>query len=124
MTAQERIDDIRTRALNELGAAASLDEVIAWERTFLGPKGELTLFLRGLASLAADQRPIAGRGGNALKTELTAAWSARHDALVAEDLEQRLAADAVDVTLPGRPPIIGASHPVSQMIDELSEICA
>jgi phenylalanyl-tRNA synthetase alpha chain len=124
MTAQETIDDIRTRAMAELDAAASLDEVVAWERAFLGAKGELTLFLRGLASLAADQRPIAGRGGNALKSELTAAWSARHEALAAEDLERRLAADAVDVTLPGRQPIIGAAHPVSQMTDELSEIFA
>src|ERR687894_1037191 len=124
MTAQETIDDIRARAMAGLDAAASLEEVVAWERAFLGPKGELTLFLRGLASLAPDQRPIAGRGGNALKTELTAAWSARHDALVAADLEQRLASDAVDVTLPGRAPILGASHPVSQMIDELSEIFA
>src|SRR5918994_7856100 len=124
MTAQETIDDIRTRATAELNAAASLDEVVAWERAFLGPKGELTLFLRGLASLAPDQRPIAGRGGNALKSELSAAWNARHEALVAEDLDQRLAADAVDVTLPGRPPILGGAHPVSQMIDELSEIFA
>src|ERR687895_1717151 len=124
MTAHETIDDIRTRAMAELDTAASLDEVVAWERAFLGPKGELTLFLRGLASLAADQRPIAGRGGNALKTELTAAWSARHATLAAGDLERRLAADAVDVTLPGRPPILGAAHPVSQMIDELSEIFA
>src|ERR671913_304304 len=124
MTAQDTIDDIRTRAMADLEAAASLDEIVAWERAFLGPKGELTLFLRGLASLPVDQRPIAGRGGNALKTELTAAWSARHAALVADDLEQRLTADAVDVTLPGRPPLLGASHPVSQMIDELSEIFA
>lgn len=124
MTAQETIDDIRTRAMAALVAATSLDAVVAWERAFLGPKGELTLFLRGLASLPPDQRPIAGRGGNALKTELTTAWSTRHDALVAEYLERRLAADAVDVTLPGRPPILGAAHPVSQMIDELSEIFA
>ena len=124
MTAQETIDDIRTRATAQLEAAASLDEIVTWERAFLGPKGELTLFLRGLASLSADQRPIAGRGGNALKTELTAAWNARHTGLAAENLEQHLAADAVDVTLPGRPPVLGASHPVSQMIDELSEIFA
>ncbi|HEX5993421.1 MAG TPA: phenylalanine--tRNA ligase subunit alpha [Thermomicrobiales bacterium] len=124
MTAQETIDDIRTRATAQLEAAASLDEIDTWERAFLGPKGELTHFLRGLASLSDDQRPIAGRGGNALKTELTAAWNARHTALAAENLEQHLAADAVDVTLPGRPPVLGASHPVSQMIDELSEIFA
>src|SRR5918994_835603 len=124
MTAQDTIDDIRTRATAQLDAAASLDEIVAWERAFLGPKGELTLFLRSLASLPTEQRPIAGRGGNALKTELTGAWNARHAALASESLEQRLTADAVDVTLPGRPPLLGASHPVSQMIDELSEIFA
>jgi phenylalanyl-tRNA synthetase alpha chain len=124
MTAQETIDDIRARATAQLESADSLDEIVAWERAFLGPKGELTLFLRGLSTLPADQRPIAGRGGNALKSELTEAWNARHGTLSSGELEQRLAADAVDVTLPGRPPILGASHPVSQMIDELSEIFA
>ncbi len=124
MTAQETIENIRTRAIAELEATASLDDIVAWERAFLGSRGELTLFLRGLASLPSDQRPIAGQGGNALKAELSASWSARHAALVAEKLEQRLTADAVDVTLPGRPPILGAAHPVSRMIDELSEIFA
>ena len=124
MTALETIDDIRRRALTRLEAARSLDEVVSWERAFLGPKGELTLFLRGLASLAPEERPVAGRGGNALKAELTDAWEAQHAALAADALGRRLAEDAVDVTLPGRPPILGASHPVSQMIDELSEIFA
>jgi phenylalanyl-tRNA synthetase alpha chain len=123
-TAQETIDGIRVRALAELDAANSLGEIVSWERAFLGPKGELTLFLRGLASLSAEERPIAGRGGNALKLELTAAWEKRHGVIAAVDLEQRLAADAVDVTLPGRPAVLGAAHPVSQMIDELSEIFA
>jgi phenylalanyl-tRNA synthetase alpha chain len=124
MTAQDTIDDMRLRAMKRLDDAGTLEEIIAWERAFLGPKGELTLFLRSLASLPADERPMAGRGGNALKTELTDAWNDRHAALVADELEQRLATDAVDVTLPGRPPILGAAHPVSQMIDELSEIFA
>ena len=122
--AQATIDDMRTRATTELDAAGTLDELTAWERAYLGAKGEVTLFLRGLASLPADQRPIAGRGGNALKNELTSAWETRRTVLAAADLEQRLANDAVDVTLPGRPPILGASHPVTQMIDELSEIFA
>jgi phenylalanyl-tRNA synthetase alpha chain len=122
--AQATIDDMRSRATLELNAAGTLDELTAWERAYLGPRGEVTLFLRGLASLPADQRPIAGRGGNALKTDLTTAWEARRTVLAAADLEQRLAGDAVDVTLPGRPPILGASHPISQLIDELSEIFA
>jgi phenylalanyl-tRNA synthetase alpha chain len=124
MTAQDTIDDIRGRALAGLDAAATLEEIIAWERAFTGPRGEVTLFLRGLASLSAAERPIAGRGGNALKNELMSAWEARHAALAAANLEQRLAEDAVDVTLPGRPPLLGGTHPVSQMTDELSEIFA
>jgi phenylalanyl-tRNA synthetase alpha chain len=124
MTAQEQLDDIRDRGLAKLRGAGSLDQIVAWEREFLGAKGELTAFLRGLGALPAEERPVAGRAGNALKIELTAAWEARHVELAATDLERRLAEDAVDVTLPGRPPRLGAAHPVSQMIDELSEIFA
>lgn len=124
MTAQATIDDIRSRALADLESSSSLADVVTWERTYLGPRGELTLFLRSLGTLPAEERPIAGRGGNALKNELTQAWETRHSTLAALDLEQQLAGDSVDVTLPGRSPIVGASHPVSQMIDELSEIFA
>jgi phenylalanyl-tRNA synthetase alpha chain len=113
MTVETTIDDIRERALAQLDKAGSLDEIVSWERAFLGARGELTLFLRGLSSLPADQRPIAGRMGNVLKAELTAAWEARHAALAGADLDERLAADAVDVSLPGRPPVLGAAHPFS-----------
>jgi phenylalanyl-tRNA synthetase alpha chain len=122
--AQTQLDDMRERALRDLAAAQTLEEVNSWEREFLGARGELTLFLRGLASLPQDQRPIAGRGGNALKAELTSAWQSRHEATAAASLDQRLAADGVDVTLPGRAQPLGAAHPVSQMIEELSDIFA
>jgi phenylalanyl-tRNA synthetase alpha chain len=124
MTVEETIDDIRKRALTQLEGATALDGIVSWERAFLGARGELTLFLRGLSSLPPEQRPIAGRLGNALKTELTTAWEARHATLAAAALDQQLAEDAVDVTLPGRPPLLGAAHPVSRMVDELSEIFA
>jgi phenylalanyl-tRNA synthetase alpha chain len=122
--AQDQLETMRERSLRELHAAGSVDEVVAWERAYLGARGELTLFLRGLAALPAEERPQAGRAGNALKQELSAAWQARRDALAAAELEQRLGEDGVDVTLPGRPPLLGGAHPVSQMIDELSEIFA
>ena len=124
VTAESQLKAMRQRALDELEQAGSVDELATWERSFLGAKGELTRVLRGLASLPAEARPIAGRMGNVLKQELTAAWQTKRDALAAIEIEARLAADAVDVTLPGRPPILGGAHPVSQMIDELSEIFA
>ncbi|MFT4036774.1 MAG: phenylalanine--tRNA ligase subunit alpha [Thermomicrobiales bacterium] len=122
--AQTLLDELRQRSLAELDATNSLDAVTAWERAYLGPKGELTLFLRSLATLPADQRPIAGRGGNALKAELTTAWQAKHESASAASLDERLAADGVDITLPGRSQTLGGVHPVSQMIDELSQIFA
>ena len=121
---QHVLDDLRARALTELGTADDASTAEAWEKTYLGPKGELTLFLRGLGTLPAEERPVAGRSGNALKRELEAAWDERHRVLAAADLDRRLADDAVDVTLPGRPPVIGVVHPVTQMIDDLSEIFA
>ncbi len=124
MAIQERLDALRERALAELGTVADLSAAEAWERAFLGAKGELTGVLRGLGALAAEERPAAGRAANALKGELAAAYQARHRELAGADLERRLVADAVDVSLPGRAPQIGTVHPVSQMIDELSEIFA
>ncbi len=118
------LDELRTRALASLAETVTVQDIANWEREYLGAKGELTLFLRGLASIPAEMRPAAGRGGNALKQELTAAWQERKTLLSARELDDRLAHDAVDVTLPGRTPLLGGAHPVSEMIDELSEIFA
>jgi phenylalanyl-tRNA synthetase alpha chain len=123
-TFQEQIDEIQVRATDELHETHDLDALQAWERQFLGSKGELTGLLRGLGAVPAEQRPAAGRAANALKQELMQAYEARKSVLSAAALEQRLAQDAVDVTLPGRPLPRGVVHPVSQMIRELSDIFA
>lgn len=124
MSYQEQIEDIRRRALAALAGARDLPSLQSWERDFLGPRGELTLFLRGLGSLPADERPAAGRAANALKEELTAAYAQRRSDIEAEALERRLREDAVDVTLPGRVPALGTIHPVWKMINEVSDIFA
>lgn len=124
MSYQEQVEDIRRRALAALAGARDLPSLQSWERSFLGPRGELTLFLRSLGSLPADERPAAGRAANALKEELTAAYAQRRSDIEAEALEHRLREDAVDVTLPGRMPTLGTIHPVWKMINEVSEIFA
>ena len=121
---EDQLANLRQRARDGLAAAIDLAGITEWERSFLGARGELTTFLRGLGGLSPEERPIAGRAGNALKVELTAAYEARHAELAASSLEEQLASDAVDITLPGRRPLLGGSHPVSQVIEELSEIFA
>jgi phenylalanyl-tRNA synthetase alpha chain len=121
---QQTLDSLRDCALADLATAGDLASVQEWEKTYLGAKGELTAFLRSLGSLSAEERPQAGRLANAVKVDLMAAYDARHADVAAANLASRLAGDAIDVTLPGRPPVIGAAHPVSQMIDDLSDIFA
>jgi phenylalanyl-tRNA synthetase alpha chain len=118
------LDEIQHHALAALAAVEDLPAAQEWERAFLGARGELTAFLRSLGTLPAEERPAAGRAANALKQELIAAFEAKAALLRASDLERRLQGEAVDVTLPGREPVSGIAHPVSRMIEELSEIFA
>jgi phenylalanyl-tRNA synthetase alpha chain len=125
MTFLEQLAELGARARREL--TESVDDLAAlqlWERRFLGGRGELTLLLRGIGSVPAEERPAAGRAANELKQELAALYESRNAELAAVDLERRLAEDAVDVTLPGRRPAIGTVHPIWQMIDEVSDIFA
>src|SRR5262245_4563112 len=125
MSFVEQLADLRARALAALtGSVNDLASLQAWEREFLGGRGELTTILRAIGSVPADERPEAGRQANALKRDLTEHFENRQTILAAADLAQRLESDAVDVTLPGRRPALGTVHPVWKMIDEVSQIFA
>ncbi|HWV25209.1 MAG TPA: phenylalanine--tRNA ligase subunit alpha, partial [Thermomicrobiales bacterium] len=118
------LDALRHEAHERLLTLADADSATEWERDYLGPKGKVTALLRGLGQLPKEDRPAAGRAIQALKTELTDAFAPVQERLQAEALADKLATDAVDVTLPGRQPVIGGAHPISMMIDELIEIFA
>ncbi len=116
--------EVRRQAIDRLASLASADDADQWERDYLGPKGAVKLFQRGLGQLQADQRPAAGRAANELSKELTVAFAPVKARLNQESLARQLEQDAIDVTLPGRVPTVGGMHPISEMIDELIEIFA
>jgi phenylalanyl-tRNA synthetase alpha chain len=120
----EDLAKLRQAAERSLEQVHDLESLQAWDRDVIGPKGSLTAFLRGLGKASPEDRPALGRAANDVKTVLVTAFDARKAALQSAALDARLATDAVDVTLPGRRPIIGVDHPVSQMIRELSDIFA
>jgi phenylalanyl-tRNA synthetase alpha chain len=124
MATTTRLNELHDRAMSELSDVQELTDADAWEREYLGGRGQLTAFLRTLGSLDAAERPAAGRQANEIKQQLTAAYSNKRSDLEAKALNRRLAEDAVDVTLPGRRPTLGAVHPVTRMISELSDIFA
>jgi len=89
---------------------------------YLGKKGQLTALLKGLGSLAPDERPKAGAAINAAKETVQAWIAARKASLGSEQLAQALAEETVDVTLPGRQRPAGGLHPVTQAMQRIESI--
>ena len=116
------IAELLGQAESAVGAAEDLAALDAVRVQFLGKKGVFTAQLRELGKLPPAEIPAAGKAINDAKSALTAAIDARRDALEAQRLERQLAADALDVTLPGRGITPGQLHPVTRTLRRMVEI--
>ena len=103
-------------------AADDLAELDAVRVKYLGKKGLFTQQLREVGKLAPELIPAAGKEINTAKDALATALEARRSALEARRLEAELAAQALDVTLPGRGERLGRVHPVTRTLRRMTEI--
>ncbi|MCB2126315.1 MAG: phenylalanine--tRNA ligase subunit alpha, partial [Rhodobacteraceae bacterium] len=118
------LDALKGRYLEGISGAgdeASLEEI---RLAALGKKGEISLKMRELGQMAPEVRQAAGAALNRLKDEIDAALRAKKAALADAALDERLKAEWLDVTLPGRPRRQGTIHPVSQVTEEVTAIFA
>ena len=104
------------RAIAESADLAALDRVRV---QFLGKQGELTQRLKELGKLPAAERPAAGKAINEAKQAVQADIESRRDALQAEQINARLEAERVDVTLPGRGQAAGGVHPITRTMERI-----
>jgi phenylalanyl-tRNA synthetase alpha chain len=119
----ERIEEIRGEAAAAIGAAGSSAELEELRVRFLGRKAELTGVLRGIAELPAEERGKVGGAANKARRELEALLEASAERLDAAELDTRLAADRVDVTLPGAPPRpVGHPHLIARTTRQIEDI--
>ena len=119
----ERIEQISAEATEQIGKAASSDELELLRVRFLGRKAELTTILRGIAELPAEERGPVGKTGNRVRQELEGLISSRAAELDAAELSERLAEDRVDVTLPGAPPPrIGRLHLITRTRRRIEDV--
>jgi phenylalanyl-tRNA synthetase alpha chain len=116
------LGDLITKAAAEIDAADDLTALDAVRVAFLGKKGEITARLKSLGQLPPEERSSAGQAINQAKQEVQQRLNARREALEVLALEARLAADAVDVTLPGRGTSIGGYHPVTRSMLRIEKI--
>ncbi|RMG89037.1 MAG: phenylalanine--tRNA ligase subunit alpha [Candidatus Dadabacteria bacterium] len=118
----ERLQALADRALAEIRAAADSQALEELRVRYLGRKGEVTACLKDMGRLDPAERPVVGRVANEVKAAIETALAERREALGAAELERRLRAEAVDVTLPGRRGHRGGLHPLTRVVRELLEI--
>jgi phenylalanyl-tRNA synthetase alpha chain len=119
----ERIEELRAQGETEISAAGAGEALEELRVHYLGRKAELPQMLRGVAELPPEQRGAVGKAANEARQALEALIEARAATLGGEELQERLAADRVDVTLPGAPPQpLGRLHLLSATRRELEDI--
>jgi len=118
----ESVKQILEQALVEIQACDELPSLDDLRVRYLGKKGEITALLKSLGTLEHEQRKAFGQAVNSARDELAAALSARKQALEELALNARLAAEMIDVTLPGRGQQRGGLHPVTHTLQRISDI--
>ena len=118
-----RITEIQRQAEAEIAAAADSAALEEVRVRHLGRKAELPNLLRTVAGLPPEERSATGKAANQARQSLEAAAQARSRQLAAAELEQQLARDRVDVTLPGDPaPFPGRLHLITQTQREIEDV--
>jgi len=116
------LEELKAKALEQVGNAKDLAALEQLRASLLGKKGEITGQLKNLGSLAPEERPKAGALINEVKQEVQALLDQRRQALEASAIEAKLAAEKIDVTLPGRAADFGSLHPVTRTIQRIEAI--
>lgn len=118
----QALDDILNQAESEIKSAHDLKALDHYRVHYLGKKGQLTEYLKTLGQLPPEERPVAGQKINAAKVVVQSLIDQRITELQSEQIEQQLASETLDVTLPGRTQGEGSIHPITKTFQKLREI--
>jgi phenylalanyl-tRNA synthetase alpha chain len=118
----EQIKSVKATAVARISEANSQEALEEARVEILGKKGALTQLLRGMGCLSADERPIVGKLVNEVRDEVERILSERGAALQNQALNVRLAAESIDITLPGKTVPVGTKHPLTLVLDDIKRV--
>ena len=116
------LESIKERSQTLISGADNLEALETLRVELLGKKGELTDLLKSLGSLPPAERPVQGEKINQVKRELSDALNEKKAILLKNRLDAKLAAESVDVTLPGRHSESGGLHPITHTLNRIKEL--
>jgi len=120
----QQLDELKAKALQELGEIRDGKELELWRVRYLGKKSALTSVLRSLATLPVEERKSVGARANQVKTELESGLQEKEQALREAQFISGTQKEILDITLPGRPLPNGRLHPITQTLNEICDIFA
>ncbi|HBU29331.1 MAG TPA: phenylalanine--tRNA ligase subunit alpha, partial [Thiobacillus sp.] len=115
-------NEIVAEALAAIQGCSDLPALEQVKAVYLGKSGQLTELLKSLGAMPADERKTAGARINEAKQAVEVALKDRRDALHQAELDRQLAAETLDVTLPGRGAGRGGLHPVSRTLSRIQAL--
>ncbi len=118
----QELQNILEDALKSFAAITEAVELENAKARYLGKEGSLTVQLKGLGKLSAEDRPVAGARINLVKQQIEAALQARREAIQQQSLQDKLSAESLDVTLPGRGAGVGGMHPVTRTLERIENL--
>ena len=124
MALKDELEALKGKTLDAIEQAADSKALEEVRVNVLGKKGSLTGVLRGMRDVPKEERPSVGKISNDVRDSIEEALERKRHELEEAELDARMKADAVDVTLPGRSHPIGTQHLITHIIDEVSDIFA
>lgn len=119
---KEQLEKIEILAKNELSDCAEIKALDDLRIKYLGKKGELTAILKQMGKLTAEERPVIGQIANQVRADIEDAIAEKLSSLKSQAQTARIAAESIDITLPGKTQTIGKLHPMSVVENEIRDI--
>ena len=119
---KEQLELIQQAAMQALQAAQTPADLEEIRVKYLGKKGELTAVLKMMGKLSAEERPIMGALANTVRAEIEEKLEDAKASIGAKVLEAKLAAETIDVTIPGEAVVMGHQHPMNQVLQEIKDM--
>lgn len=119
---EAQLQQLKEEVLQKIEAAGNVKELNDVRVAYLGKKGPITDLLKGMGKLPAEERPKMGALVNVVREEVTTVLEARMTLLQEQAINEQLAKESIDVTLPGRPVKTGNHHPLTRVVEEIEDL--
>lgn len=119
---KNKLEEIKNSALAQIESATKLDEIENIKIQYLGRKGEFNNIKKGLKDLSNEEKPVIGALANQISNELQAKISEKFALLDRQAVNEKLEKERIDITLPGDCITMGKVHPLTDTINEITEI--